>query len=240
MVQRDLVAVATNEQADPATGVGGIRSGSHLDAIYDQAQGVANRADRQLVGRIARLDSVGLLPGLQIDPVVRLASPDADLTFVADLQNVVTTSLTDAILGGSALVADDDAVATTRGSAKLVQRGAHDDVRRNVSHRRADRDELTGPARGDLVDAVAQPGRALGIVRPGGSGGSKPLVEERGGAGGRLRLSRGLADGSNGRASRPGRANLRRRLRRLSRFCRQPRRRNLCHGRPGSNGAGIR
>src|SRR5947208_3232531 len=112
MVDRDLVAVAADEDADASAREGAVCLHRDIGAVDREAQRATNRSNRELVCGGVHFDGVRMLPGQQVDPVIRFAPPDANLTLVARLENVVATILAGAVARARVLVSHDDPVAT--------------------------------------------------------------------------------------------------------------------------------
>src|SRR3954452_25056419 len=76
VIDRNLIAVAADEDADTTDAQFVVRARAHLGAVDQQRQALTNRAHRELVRRVWRRPHRGrALPGQQVDPMVIVAAP---------------------------------------------------------------------------------------------------------------------------------------------------------------------
>src|ERR1051326_3516415 len=105
-------------------------------------------------------------PAEDVEPAVLVASPDTNFAFVADFEDKERAILATSIARPSPGLADDDPVAAARRTADLVEGGGHEHIRQFLPRQDANADELSRPARREMIAVGFEPGDALRLVRP--------------------------------------------------------------------------
>src|SRR5437660_5414369 len=93
VIKVDLVTIAADENTHTAGGERGIVRVGDLDAIDDERQSIPDGCDRHIVDQCARLDSRRTRPGDKINPEIAVASPDAHIAAIANLEHVSAEDL---------------------------------------------------------------------------------------------------------------------------------------------------
>jgi hypothetical protein len=161
-----LVSISTDEQPDASLVQRPVSNACRRNTIRNKYEVFSHNSQLDLIDRKSSVYGRRACPRDQVNPVVLVATPDTNLTLVADPGNVEPTSLVSPVPLGGVSIPSDEPVPAARRSAYLFEDGGDYCVCQRQIRGGANPNELASPAGEKVIAVASEPGRGGGIVRP--------------------------------------------------------------------------